>query len=154
MNYFVLLLFILIVCIVYFIYKSKKKNYSKKELLSFLHVLSQSFHEAKWIQVGGEKDSPPQVIAHRMNKVLRKNLEYELKSLLPKMYYFPKKGFVFPSEDEETNKFISKVFPVLRSSYERYNAKKSNLVSIADLFFKETEQVLLLELEKEYKHKI
>ncbi|MFZ2151087.1 MAG: hypothetical protein WAZ12_02230 [Candidatus Absconditicoccaceae bacterium] len=149
MNYFVLLLLIFIGFIIYFVYARKNKAASKKELLAFLHVLSQSFHEAKWTQVGN-KDVPPQVSALRMNKVLRTNLEYEFKSLLPKLSYFPRKGFVFPSEDQETNKFISKVFPLLRTSYERYKAKKSNLVSITDLFFKETEQLLLVDLEKEY----
>ncbi len=154
MNYITIILLILVLFMVYLVYKHQKKQYSKKQLLDFMHVLSQSFHEAKWTQLGAAKDLPPQVIAHNMNKILRKNLEYELRSLLPKMSYFPVKGFVFPSEDEETNKFISKLFPILRSSYERYKAKKSNLASITDLFFKEIEQILLLQLEKEYKNSL
>lgn len=153
-NYIAIVLLILIVFIVYSAYKHQKRSYSKKQLLDFLHVLSQSFHDAKWTQIGAAKDIPPQVTAHNMNKVLRKNLEYELRSLLPKISYFPVKGFVFPSEDQETNQFVSSVFPFIRLSYDRYKAKKSNLASIVDLFFQETEQLLLQELEEDYKNSL
>ena len=154
MNYTVVsVLLILIGIIAYVVYTHKKQKQTKEDLANFLNILSQSFYEAKWIQIDARKNPglTNAMIAQQMNAVFLKNLEYEFISLFPRMYYFPRGNFRFFSEDEASNKFIGKILPITRLLYEHYKSDKTRLEDIKLQFFNETEQLILLELDKEYK---
>ena len=154
MNYSLISVLLIIVGIIsYFVYTHNRHKQTKEELANFLSILSQSFHEAKWIQISAHKDNvlTNAMISQQMNAVFKQNLEYEFVSLYRRMYYFPQGNFRFFLEDEEGNKFIKKILPIMRLLYEHYKSDKTRLEDIKLQFFNETEQLILLELDAQYK---
>lgn len=137
--------------IVYVVYARKRIKQSKEEIESFLGSLSRSFHDAKWTQtvLHAKDDRTNKEIAHLINEKIKRDLEYELKKLFPKLYVFPPRCFKFFTGDPTTNDFSAKIFPMIRALYQHYTCNKASLEELGTEFFTKTEEIVLLELEKE-----
>lgn len=135
----------------YAVYANKRIRKSKQDLQDFLASLSRSFHNAKWEQVDiPSKDGQTnEKIAEIINDKIKRDMEYDFKVLFPSLYFFPSRCFKFFTEDQATNNFSAQTFPIIKTSYQEYRAKKASLDELTLALFTKTKEIILLELEKE-----
>jgi hypothetical protein len=132
----------------YIVYINKKRRQSEEVLENFLIVLSKSYHTANWDRPDPLVDTndAKQAVANTMNKRIEHDMKNEFESFLKGLYSFPHGCFKFFAEDPATNRFMGKAFPKIKEAYKAYKYDRCSLTYVQSTFFKETENLILEEL--------
>lgn len=87
-------------------------------------------------------------IARAINTKIRGNMGKRFRILFPQMSYFPQKAFVFFTDHPETNKYITTMYAEFRMMYKNHKGLLAGEDALEEEFYKQSEKVILAELEK------